>query len=168
MPLTSTISSQISSPITRIIKITITITITTTKTSSHLRIAKMTDVRIIQSQADFDELTSSNHHVLVEFFAPSQAAYTIAESKFDDHARKHDLKGSPALAKVNLDEVHGVGDRFGISRIPTFMVLVDGERVGVLDKLLGKSTASKDEDTTALLGMAQSLEELARQERNAH
>lgn len=126
----------------------------------------MTDIRTITSETDLDELASSNHHVLVDFWVPSSTNCAVTESEFDKYSREHRLKGRPAFAKVDLSKVRGVGQRFEITEIPTFVVLVDGKRVELPDGL-GNPVTSEDEDTTALLGLARSLEESARQTANA-
>lgn len=121
----------------------------------------MTDVRTINNQTGLDELTSSNRYVLVDFCAQWCGPCQTIAPVFQNLADRHGIDGRLAFAKVDVDEVPEVAQRFGIKAMPTFMILVDGNPVGP-EEDIGVRAMLKGADPAALMGMAQSLEGLSR------
>lgn len=123
----------------------------------------MTDIRTINTPAGFDELTSSNRYVLVEFCASWCGPCHAIAPVFHDLASKHHVEGRLAFAKMDVDMVPDVAEGFGINAMPTFMVLVDGKPAG--DEVQAKvRTMLKGADPRALEAMAGSLGGLAKEE----
>lgn len=76
---------------------------------------------------DFDELTSTAGHVLVDLWAPWCGPCHMVAPGVERAARE--LAGRLKVLKVNVDEAPGVSARFGVQSIPTLLVLRKGEVV---------------------------------------
>ena len=81
---------------------------------------------------NFDEVTSGNEVVLVDFWAawcgPCRAIAPVLEEL------AHTSKGGVTLAKVNVDEQPALAARYGIRSIPTILFVKDGK---VADQVIG-------------------------------
>lgn len=88
-------------------------------------------------QADFDAKTQ-NGKVLVDFYAewcgPCKRLTPVLESL------QPEFEGKVAVVKVNIDECGELCSRFGITSVPTLILLSDGKEVG---RLLGLRSADE-------------------------
>ncbi|KUI69486.1 Thioredoxin-like protein [Cytospora mali] len=80
---------------------------------------------------EFDALLKSTTNVVVDFYAdwcpPCRAIAPI----FSKLADKYAIEGHLAFAKINVDHVHDVSVRYGVSAMPTFMFFENGKPVPV-------------------------------------
>ena len=58
-----------------------------------------------------------------------------------------DYEGKASIAKVNVDEAAGLAQQFGVSSIPTLLVIKDGTEVQRFVGVTGKSTLASAIDT---------------------
>ncbi|KAI1322236.1 thioredoxin-like protein [Xylariaceae sp. FL0255] len=94
----------------------------------------------IASPAELQTLLSSSKHVAVDFYAdwcpPCRAIAPIFSKLADEYGGPSsddaDAKGGRhfAFAKVNVDHVKEVAQKYGISAMPTFMFFTDGVPYG--------------------------------------
>ena len=86
----------------------------------------MSDIIEVVESDNFDTVTQSGV-VLVDFFAtwcrPCVMQFPILESIAPDFA------GKAKIIKVDTDKSQDVALRFGVSSIPTLVLLKDGEKV---------------------------------------
>ncbi|KAL2170596.1 hypothetical protein VTG60DRAFT_4609 [Thermothelomyces hinnuleus] len=90
-------------------------------------------VKDILTLAALDELTSTHKYVIIDFTAqwcpPCKAIAPLFHKLAGEYART----GALAFARVDVDEASEVAAKFGISAMPTFLFLVDGEAKGFDD-----------------------------------
>ena len=81
----------------------------------------------IAEAPELDTVLKSNKYVVVDFYAdwcPPCRAIAPVFSKFaDDHA----VAGQLAFAKVNVDHVKNVAQKYGITAMPTFLFFENGK-----------------------------------------
>lgn len=86
------------------------------------------NVHKVLQPSELDALLVSTAHVVVDFYAdwcpPCRAIAPVFSRLADKHAA---LKGHLAFAKVNVDHVHDVAARYGISAMPTFVFFEGGK-----------------------------------------
>ena len=109
----------------------------------------MADSTVHLTEQSFDEAVMKHEGVLmVDFWAewcgPCKAIAPVLEELTRDAA------GRVTLAKVNVDENHGLAARYGIRSIPTVLFLKDGK---VLDQVVGVVPRAKLKDKLAALGV---------------
>jgi thioredoxin 1 len=93
----------------------------------------MSDTAIHLTEATFDQQLASHPGVLmVDFWAEWCAPCRAIAPVLEELAR--DSGGTVALAKVNVDENHGLAARYGIRSIPTILLVKDGT---VVDQVVG-------------------------------
>lgn len=79
--------------------------------------------------------------VLVDFFAEWCMPCVMMAPVFEEVAGKFD--GKIKFGKVNLEDSEELGQKFGISSIPSFILFKDGE---VSERFEGSMTAEEFED----------------------
>lgn len=88
------------------------------------------------NEANFGEHTAKGA-VLVDFWAawcgPCQAVLPI----MDDLSK--DFEGKAKICKVNVDEERALALRFGVSSIPTILLMKDGQ---IIEKIVGAHSKS--------------------------
>ena len=89
------------------------------------------------SDGTFDaEVMSSNTPVLIDFFAEWCGPCKVMAPVLDDIAR--DYAGKLKVVKVDVDESGETAARFGVTAMPTFVVVKNGQetfrRVGAAPK----------------------------------
>jgi thioredoxin 1 len=85
------------------------------------------------SDATFEaEVVNSSTPVLVDFWAPWCGPCRVVGPILDEIAQEQE--GALKIAKVNVDENHGVASQLGISSIPTMILYKDGQAV---EKIIG-------------------------------
>jgi thioredoxin 1 len=81
-----------------------------------------------------DEVIGSEGKVIVDFWAEWCGPCHAVAPVLDRIADEHDVK----LVKVNIDQEHGLAERFGVSSIPMMVLFENGEptasAVGALPK----------------------------------
>lgn len=91
----------------------------------------MAEVHAVHSAEEFDALAKANRFVVVDFTAtwcpPCKAIAPI----YANLAKKHGVANSLAFAKVDVDDLPDVTQRYGISAMPSFIVLENGEVASV-------------------------------------
>ena len=74
-----------------------------------------------------DKLTAAHKYVVLDFWAtwcpPCKAIAPI----YANLAQKHAVEGVLAFGKVDVDEATDVSSKFGITAMPSFLFLVDGD-----------------------------------------
>jgi thioredoxin 1 len=109
----------------------------------------MADSAVHLTEQNFDEtLAQSDGLLMVDFWAewcgPCKAIAPVLEELARDAA------GRFTLAKVNVDENHGLAARYGIRSIPTILFVKDGK---VLDQVVGAVPRAKIKEKLAALGV---------------
>src|ERR671923_2502793 len=107
----------------------------------------MPDSTVHLTEQNFDEtLAQSEGLFMVDFWAewcgPCKAIAPVLEELARDAA------GRLTLAKVNVDENHGLAARYGIRSIPTVLFVKDGK---VLDQVVGAVPRTKIKEKLAAL-----------------
>ncbi|KAK4142465.1 thioredoxin-like protein [Dichotomopilus funicola] len=91
---------------------------------------------------EFDALLSTTKHVVVDFYADWCPPCRAIAPVFSDLADKHSAEGQLAFAKVNVDHVHDIAIRYGVSAMPTFVFFEGGKPGGVNVEGLGGGRGS--------------------------
>lgn len=80
---------------------------------------------------DFKDVASSNHYVLVDFWAPWYGPCHAINPIFGMLVDRYAVDGQLAFTRINVEEVPDVADKLGVDKkeMPTFMVLRDGKPV---------------------------------------
>ena len=101
------------------------------------------------TDANFDqEVLNADRPVLVDFWAPWCGPCKAIAPVLEDLARE--AAGRVTLAKVNVDENHGLAARYGIRSIPTVLFVKDGK---VQDQVVGAVPRAKLKEKLAALGV---------------
>ena len=83
-------------------------------------------VYVINSAKEFDELVESGKNVLVDFYAdwcgPCKMQAPIVEAIAEENS-------DVVVAKLNVDDVDDVAERFNILSIPTLLIFKGGKLV---------------------------------------
>ena len=83
-------------------------------------------VYVINSAKEFDELVGSGKNVLVDFYAdwcgPCKMQAPIVEAIAEENS-------DVVVAKLNVDDVEDVAERFNIVSIPTLLIFKGGKLV---------------------------------------
>ena len=109
----------------------------------------MADSTVHLTEQNFDEtLAQAEGLLMVDFWAewcgPCKAIAPVLEELARDAA------GRLTLAKVNVDENHGLAARYGIRSIPTVLFVKDGK---VVDQVVGAVPRTKIKEKLAALGV---------------
>ena len=93
----------------------------------------MADTALHLTEANFDqELARRPGLLLVDFWAEWCAPCRMIAPMLEELAKESG--GTLTLAKVNVDDNHGLAARYGIRSIPTILFVKDGK---VLDQVVG-------------------------------
>ncbi|KAK5655784.1 hypothetical protein OQA88_5322 [Cercophora sp. LCS_1] len=88
-------------------------------------------VQEIHAESELDILKSTHKYVLIDFTATWCPPCRAIAPFYANLAKKHTIDSALAFAKVDVDEVPDVARQYGITAMPSFLVLVDGEPAGV-------------------------------------
>jgi thioredoxin 1 len=109
----------------------------------------MPDSAVHLTEQNFDETIAQSDRVLmVDFWAEWCGPCKAIAPVLDELAREG--AGRVTLAKVNVDENHGLAARYGIRSIPTILFIKDGK---VLDQVVGAVPRAKLKEKLAALGV---------------
>jgi thioredoxin 1 len=88
-------------------------------------------VNHISSHGDFDSLLSSTRYVIVDFHADWCQPCKMIAPHFLKLASTFSIPGFLAFAKVDVDNVRSVAQKYNVSAMPTFMFFKEGMQVAV-------------------------------------
>ena len=109
----------------------------------------MSDLTVHLTEQNFDEaLTQYDGVLMVDFWAEWCGPCKAIAPVLEDLARE--AAGRLTLAKVNVDENHGLAARYGIRSIPTVLFVKDGK---VQDQVVGAVPRAKLKEKLAALGV---------------
>ena len=83
-------------------------------------------VYVINSAKEFDEFVESGKNVLVDFYADWCGPCKMQAPIVDEIAEEN---SDVAVAKLNVDDVEDVAERFNIVSIPTLLIFKGGKLV---------------------------------------
>ncbi|KAK4119663.1 thioredoxin-like protein [Parathielavia appendiculata] len=81
--------------------------------------------------SDLDTLTSSNKYLILDFWAEWCPPCKAIAPLFTKLAAAHTIPNKLAFAKVDVDAAPDIAAKFGVTAMPTFLFLVDGEAKGI-------------------------------------
>ena len=109
----------------------------------------MGDSTVHLTEQNFDEMLAQSDGVLmVDFWAEWCGPCKAIAPVLEELAR--DAGGRVTLAKVNVDDNHGLAARYGVRSIPTVLFIKDGK---VLDQVVGAVPRAKLKEKLAALGV---------------
>lgn len=88
-------------------------------------------VNHISSHSDFDSLLSRTRYVIVDFHADWCQPCKMIAPHFLKMASTLSIPGFLAFAKVDVDNVRSVAQKYNVSAMPTFMFFKEGMQVAV-------------------------------------
>ncbi|SPQ26211.1 28bcdd26-8b01-4090-95c3-eb31894a5df7 [Thermothielavioides terrestris] len=115
----------------------------------------MADPHHIASVADLDALAAANKYLILDFWAEWCPPCKAIAPLFAKLSAELALPGAVAFGKVDVDEAPDVAAKFGVTAMPTFIVLTDGEakgvRVGAGAAVAGGGVVTGDEGEVRLI-----------------
>ena len=87
----------------------------------------MAEVHSIKSSEEFEALASSHQYVIVDFTAEWCPPCKAIAPMYAQLAKKYGAASALAFAKVDVDELSDISQRYGITAMPSFLLLKDGE-----------------------------------------
>jgi thioredoxin len=107
----------------------------------------MADTAVPLTEQNFDETLAAHQGLLmVDFWAEWCGPCKAIAPMLEDLARESN--GTVTLAKVNVDENHGLAARYGIRSIPTVLFVRHGK---VVDQIIGAVPKAKLKEKLAAL-----------------
>jgi len=88
-------------------------------------------IKHISNSAELSQLFSSTTYVAVDFYADWCPPCKTIAPIYESLATKHAVDGVLAFAKVNVDHVQDVAQKYGVTAMPTFMFFKEGSQVAV-------------------------------------
>lgn len=96
----------------------------------------MSNVKLVSDGTFDDEVMNSDTPVLIDFFAEWCGPCKVMAPVLDEVAR--DYAGKLKVVKVDVDESAETASKFGVTAMPTFVLVKDGKemfrRVGAAPK----------------------------------
>ncbi|KAL2131087.1 hypothetical protein VTI74DRAFT_5561 [Chaetomium olivicolor] len=91
----------------------------------------MAEPTLIPSLSALDALTSTHKYLILDFTAQWCPPCKAIAPLFGKLAREFSVPNVLGFGKVDVDEAPDVASKFGVTAMPTFVFLVDGEAKGV-------------------------------------
>jgi thioredoxin 1 len=88
-------------------------------------------VHKVTAPAELDTVLKSTKYVVVDFYADWCPPCRVIAPIFSKLADEHAVSGQLGFAKVNVDHVKDVSQKFGITAMPTFLIFENGKQIGV-------------------------------------
>ncbi|KAK1751289.1 thioredoxin-like protein [Echria macrotheca] len=85
----------------------------------------------IPSLSALTDLSKTHKYILIDFWADWCPPCKAIAPMFSALAKKHGVPDALAFAKVDVEEAPEITQQFGITAMPTFLLLVDGEPGGI-------------------------------------
>ena len=124
--------------------------------------ASPSELHSLHSQEELDALRTSHKYVVIDFWADWCPPCKAIAPFYANLAKEHSVPEFLAFAKIDVEELPDITKTYGISAMPTFLVLVDGEPEGVdVGGPAGKVQLIRGADPKGLTTLATKLKELA-------
>jgi thioredoxin 1 len=108
----------------------------------------MADATVHLTEQNFDEALIQHDLLMVDFWAEWCGPCKAIAPVLEELARE--AGGRVTLAKVNVDDNHGLAARYGIRSIPTVLFVKGGK---VFDQVIGAVPRAKLKEKLAALGV---------------
>ncbi|KAK3301700.1 thioredoxin-like protein [Chaetomium strumarium] len=129
----------------------------------------------ITSLSSLAPLSSTHKYLILDFTAQWCPPCKAIAPLFSRLAKESAVPNVLAFAKVDVDEAPDVAQKFGVTAMPTFLFLVDGEPKGVpVEAVAAVPSVSKDDegrvvqirgaDPRSLVAVVQEVARLAKEE----
>jgi len=99
----------------------------------------MSKVTDISSSSEFQRILSGNKNVIVDFYATWCGPCKAISPVFEQLATTNSKPGKLAFAKVDTDRNTDIVGQYGITAMPTFLVLKNGQ---VVETIRGANTSA--------------------------
>ncbi|KAF2396822.1 thioredoxin-domain-containing protein [Trichodelitschia bisporula] len=81
----------------------------------------------VNSHSQFQSLLSANTYVVVDFYATWCPPCKVIAPVYEQLAKQFNRPGALVFAKVDVDAQAAIARQYGITAMPTFMVLKNGQ-----------------------------------------
>ncbi|KAK4177813.1 Thioredoxin [Triangularia setosa] len=88
-------------------------------------------VKHIASHQEFDDLLASTRYVIADFHADWCGPCKAIAPHYTKMASTFSIPGFLAFAKVNVDHVQTVAQKYNVAAMPTFLFFKEGNQVAV-------------------------------------
>ncbi|KAK4461536.1 thioredoxin-like protein [Cladorrhinum samala] len=85
----------------------------------------------ITSLEELADLALSTKHVIIDFWAEWCPPCKAIGPLFSKLSKEYSVPGQLAFAKVDVDASQDIAGSYGVTAMPSFIILVDGEPTGV-------------------------------------
>ncbi|KAF2753144.1 thioredoxin-domain-containing protein [Pseudovirgaria hyperparasitica] len=99
----------------------------------------MSSPTVINSSAQFETLLKSNTYVIVDFHATWCGPCKTIAPTFNQLAASETKPGRIIFAKVDVDAQPGIAQKYGVSAMPTFLIL---KRSSVIETIRGANPSA--------------------------
>ncbi|KAK4187129.1 thioredoxin-like protein [Podospora australis] len=107
----------------------------------------MSDPIAIASPAQLEELVSSTKYVIVDFWAEWCGPCKAIAPLYAKLSKSYSVPGQLAFAKVDVDASSEIAQKYGVTAMPSFVFIVDGDHTTGIDvqgRTLGGGTVVND------------------------
>jgi thioredoxin 1 len=115
-------------------------------------------VHHISSPAEFSELLGSTTYVIADFYADWCGPCKAIAPMYAQMAKTYSIPNFLAFAKVNVDVVQPVAQKYSVTAMPTFLFFKNGNQVAVHGKAIIRGA-----DVQSLSAAAEKMGKLAKE-----